>query len=263
MLFACVFTGYAPGMVDSAIDNETFKTIVNALTRGLHTYFQLEKERARIESHSLFFCPRLTTRQYSSTPTGTYWYIRPPAWRRLSGWAWPRRAVQKLVFINKQIESGLQMLLAETNVRHAAAAPNGHSVYIGDQNGALSRVSIEAVVPAAETSSRETTYVLIRVCEPADLPDEVEAVLQHHYDLSQSEAHLARHLTLSGSMNVTAAQLGITRNTAKKHICGGSTRKPGCIPSFSSQAWFTGLRDFSRLRVWPHKKMGPQTRPLS
>ncbi|MFC6655485.1 helix-turn-helix transcriptional regulator [Roseibium salinum] len=103
-------------------------------------------------------------------------------------------------------------------MRHAAAAPNGHSVYIGDQNGALSRVSIEAVVPAAETSSRETTYVLIRVCEPADLPDEVEAVLQHHYDLSQSEAHLARHLTLSGSMNVTAAQLGITRNTAKTHL---------------------------------------------
>jgi len=60
---------------------------------------------------------------------------------------------------------------------------------------------------------------LIKVAETReDLPAEVEACLQTHYDLSQSEAHLARHLTMTGSLTATVGDLGISRNTAKTHL---------------------------------------------
>ena len=42
--------------------------------------------------------------------------------------------------------------------------------------------------------------------------------MQERFELSHSEAHLARHLTMSGSINDTVQELGITRNTAKTHL---------------------------------------------
>jgi DNA-binding CsgD family transcriptional regulator len=56
------------------------------------------------------------------------------------------------------------------------------------------------------------------MAEPTGLPEDVELVLQDQYQLSQSEAHLARYLTMTGSMTDTVEQLGITRNTAKTHM---------------------------------------------
>ncbi len=82
-----------------------------------------------------------------------------------------------------------------------------------DRSGYLNRVTIEAV-----SGDTHDPWVLIRVCQPANIPETVETILQEELGLSQSEAHLARSLAETGSVSATTDLLNITRNTMKTHL---------------------------------------------
>jgi DNA-binding CsgD family transcriptional regulator len=82
-----------------------------------------------------------------------------------------------------------------------------------DRSGNLNRVTIEAV-----SGDTQDPWVLIRVCQPANIPEAVETILQEELGLSQSEAHLARSLAETGSVSATTDLLNITRNTMKTHL---------------------------------------------
>ncbi|XYK82171.1 MAG: helix-turn-helix transcriptional regulator [Labrenzia sp.] len=82
-----------------------------------------------------------------------------------------------------------------------------------DRSGNLNRVTIEAV-----SGDTHDPWVLIRVCQPANIPEAVETILQEELGLSQSEAHLARSLAETGSVSATTDLLNITRNTMKTHL---------------------------------------------
>ncbi|MCV0427086.1 MAG: hypothetical protein K5905_16605, partial [Roseibium sp.] len=137
----------------------------------------------------------------------------------------------KLIPKHKQVEAALQDLQKEAISKLEANAViedgatgltigrNSRSVCLAERDGSLIRISIEPV-SAQRSGSGATgaTWYIIRLSETADLSEEIEGVLQDHYELSQSEARLARQLTLTGSMSSTAVSLGITRNTAKTHL---------------------------------------------
>ncbi|MBO9417938.1 hypothetical protein J7481_00410 [Labrenzia sp. R4_2] len=82
-----------------------------------------------------------------------------------------------------------------------------------DRSGNLNRVTIEAV-----SGDTHDPWVLLRVCQPANIPEAVETILQEELGLSQSEAHLARSLAETGSVSATIDLLNITRNTMKTHL---------------------------------------------
>ena len=82
-----------------------------------------------------------------------------------------------------------------------------------DRSGNLNRVTIEAV-----SGDTHDPWVLLRVCQPANIPESVETILQEELGLSQSEAHLARSLAETGSVSATIDLLNITRNTMKTHL---------------------------------------------
>ncbi|WP_428527864.1 helix-turn-helix transcriptional regulator [Roseibium sp.] len=82
-----------------------------------------------------------------------------------------------------------------------------------DQSGNLNRVTIEAV-----SGDKHDPWILLRVCQPANIPESVETILQEELGLSQSEAHLARSLAETGSVSATIDLLNITRNTMKTHL---------------------------------------------
>ncbi|OJJ13302.1 hypothetical protein BKI51_04500 [Alphaproteobacteria bacterium AO1-B] len=82
-----------------------------------------------------------------------------------------------------------------------------------DRSGNLNRITIETV-----PGDTHDPWVLIRVCQPADIPEAVETILQEELGLSQSEAHLAWSLAETGSVSATTDLLNITRNTMKTHL---------------------------------------------
>ncbi|MEP2706786.1 MAG: helix-turn-helix transcriptional regulator [Roseibium sp.] len=85
--------------------------------------------------------------------------------------------------------------------------------------GEIMRIVIEDVGQRSlQTDRRDRTRLLIHVLRPVEIPDGVEDLLQEEFGLSQSEAHLARMLTLTGSTAETSKHLGITRNTTKTHL---------------------------------------------
>ncbi|MES0809487.1 hypothetical protein ABLO27_08405 [Roseibium sp. SCPC15] len=231
VLFACLFTDFTPQSIDVAVATRTFKTIIQALTPALNTHFELERERSDNQVHKILVSglgqPAVlitADRQIlGQTPNGV---------DHLVGTGAAERRDQKLVFKHKQVEAALQELHAEfRSITDASTdcvdatgpfewADSIQSVCISVRDGALKRISIEPVsaLSAGSAEEEEETWYLIRLSDTADLPEEIEGVLQDHYDLSQSEARLARQLTLTGSMDVTASSLCITRNTAKTHL---------------------------------------------
>ncbi|MEM8701865.1 MAG: hypothetical protein AAGF82_08570, partial [Pseudomonadota bacterium] len=134
-------------------------------------------------------------------------------------------------FKNKQLEAGLQHVLDSFAGTETPAAAHGHtrdsvahqdrdpSVWFEDLKGRLKRITITAV-PSFDASNGGggAPWIVLKIFETSELPEAVESVLQDRFELSHSEAHLARHLTMSGSMNDTVQELGITRNTAKTHL---------------------------------------------
>lgn len=218
ILFACLFTAHRPETIDQTIACETFETIVRALAPGLNTYFELEKERAYIQIHRTLLSalenPAILINAEKDILVHT-----PTALEALEDLGLAAAHNQKLVFRNKQIETGLQVLLSDPQAHDDTGTAKVQSVYLPTRSGSLKRVSLETVTPPmSKIGTAAAPFFLIRVTETAELSEDVEHILQEHFDLSQSEAHLARHLTMTGSMNVTADQLGITRNTAKTHL---------------------------------------------
>jgi DNA-binding CsgD family transcriptional regulator len=230
ILFGCLFHGHTISSIDVALANETFRTLVKLISPGLETFFQIDQERANGQVHrTLLACTAgpavLTTDErhvLAQTASGL---------DKLLATGGVSLRDDKLDFKNKRLETCLQGLLDEirtgkqlTGISDQAtdtADPEEteHSVFIEDASGGLQRISFGAVTPASGNGSfGQNAWIVIRMAEPTGLPEDVELVLQDQYQLSQSEAHLARYLTMTGSMTDTVEQLGITRNTAKTHM---------------------------------------------
>ncbi|WP_133192621.1 hypothetical protein [Labrenzia sp. 011] len=214
ILFACLFTAHTPDTIDTTVAFETFETMVKALTPGLHGYLRLEQERSLIQVHR-------TLLSALGTPAILVNFEReilvqtPAALKMLEELGLATGAGRKLQVNNRQIETALQLLVSD----HENPPRKTPSVYITGRNGCPKRVSIQTVAPPAYGSGEIVRpFFLIRIAETTPLSEDVESILHDHYDLSLSEAHLARHLTMTGSMNATADHLGITRNTAKTHL---------------------------------------------
>ncbi|MES0880026.1 helix-turn-helix transcriptional regulator [Roseibium sp. SCP14] len=230
VLFACLFTDYTPQSIDVTVATRTFKTIVQALTPALNNHFELERERSDNQVQKILVSGLGQPAVLISADRHILGHT-PNAVEHLVGTGAAERRDQKLVIMNKQVEAALQVLHAELHSRSPETTDcldcvdeldctgNIQSVCISVRDGALKRISIEPVSAfSTESTEEDAIWYLIRLSDTADLPEEIEGVLQEHYDLSQSEARLARQLTLTGSMEVTATSLSITRNTAKTHL---------------------------------------------
>lgn len=230
ILFGCLFDEYTTETIDIELAVETFRTLTKVLAPGLDAFFQIERERAenqiqRILLSSASFPSVLMTGDrivLGHTSNGLNNLLS-------TGGAVLRGA--KIDFKNKQLETCLQDVLEAASVPDLAMKVNNgmengialeqknSSVCIEDPDGNLRRIIFGGVRPPAANSVTHTVpWVVVRISETSELPEDIEVVLQERFDLSQSEAHLARHLTMTGSMNDTVEKLGITRNTAKTHL---------------------------------------------
>jgi DNA-binding CsgD family transcriptional regulator len=229
ILFACVFTSETTETIDTTRASENFRMIIEALTPALNLFLNFKKERAdnRFSGTllSALDSPAILVNHDREILTHTAAGL--DALFKLNV---VLEQGDKLVFRNKQIESGFRFLtekyFSEEAASEAVSSSSAlqdrslvHSVLLKRQTGSLTRITIEAV-PQSSKEPIETPppWFLIRVFEPKDPPKDVELVLQDQFDLSHSEARLARRLTISGSMNATVNHLGITRNTAKTHL---------------------------------------------
>ncbi len=231
ILFGLTFPGQPQGSIDVSAASDTFKTVIRALSPGLNAYFRLERERDRNRMQSTFLSaldgPALLInrdRQILAHTTGDL-----TALSEIEAAAGPEA---KLVFRSKIVESSLQEILsshpalpATDRVGPGFLTHTGtqgqaiHSVFVSTRSGSLRRISIQPIPsPPFGGGHAAEPWFLIQISKPKDVSQEIENVLQDRYDLSQSEAHLARHLTTTGSMKATADHLGITRNTAKTHL---------------------------------------------
>ncbi|MCK7610882.1 helix-turn-helix transcriptional regulator [Roseibium sediminicola] len=223
ILFGCLFTAHTPDTIDVGLASETFRGIVKALTPGLNIHFRIEKER----QDSL--CQRMLLSEVDGpavllSEDRTILAQTPGAADALARADAAAQERRKLLVKNKKLDAALLELAVATRQQTGGHPPVTESVpqrsfCISDANGFLKRLQIKAVVPVAEKPARPAEPMfIVRLSETSDVPEGVEKCLQDHFDLSQSEAHLARQLTLSGSMNATVDALGITRNTAKTHL---------------------------------------------
>ena len=230
ILFGCLFTEHQPDSIDVAVASETFRTIVRALSPGLNVHFQLEKQRSdgrlqrallsALERSAVLIDADRAILAQTASGLGALSELDAGVKRR-----------DKLVLKNKQLEAAFQELLTEIHKQTGEQQRSGlpltlpgselvsKSVCFRDADGWFRRVVIEPVqANAPGIEGGRQPWFLIRVSDAADLPQDLESVLQDHFDLSQSEAHLARHLTMSGSLDDTVQHLGITKNTAKTHL---------------------------------------------
>ncbi|MBN9669241.1 helix-turn-helix transcriptional regulator [Roseibium aggregatum] len=230
VLFACIFTEHTPETIDASAATEIFRTITQAMTPGLSTFYEIEKERHESGIHQTM----LTAVEGSVVLIDGAGHVLAQSETGIEALKYLDFAVlreSKLVFKNKQAESYLQSFdpasrsPAQDTALPSSAPPTGateepyFSTCLRGLDGALKRIVIQPVSMPDQTRATGPGHrLLIRVREMAYLPENIEQVLQDQYDLSQSEARLARNLTMSGSMNDTVAQLGITRNTAKTHL---------------------------------------------
>jgi DNA-binding CsgD family transcriptional regulator len=229
ILFGCLFLTHTPATIDAELASVSFRNVARALSPGLNIHFQAQREKMQNQINQAFLsasegpavlidCER---RILAQTCGGTEVLAELEA-------AFVRR--ETLIFKNKQMEACLTDLQAafrlsrdleasrDTQPENVSQGPETRSVFVAMPDGFLKRISINAVCPPQLPISPEPPWFLIRVRETADVSEAVEQCLQTYYDLSQSEAHLARQLTDSGSMNATIECLGITRNTAKTHL---------------------------------------------
>ncbi|MET1414116.1 hypothetical protein ABVF61_17720 [Roseibium sp. HPY-6] len=230
ILFGCLFNTYTTETIDVELASETFRTLTKVLAPGLEAFFQLERERAENQIQRILLscssCPSVLMTGdrtvLGQTSTGLNSLLS-------TGGAILRG--EKVDFKNKQLEACLQDALdavyaPNTSVHTKNGTANAstqdqrnNSVCIEDPEGNLRRLIFGRVPsPVSQSGINQEPWVLIRIAETSKLPEDIEAILQDRFDLSQSEAHLARHLTMTGSMNDTVEKLGITRNTAKTHL---------------------------------------------
>ncbi|WP_269583425.1 helix-turn-helix transcriptional regulator [Roseibium sp. Sym1] len=221
ILFSCFFSSHDLDAIDTDTASETFRTIVKMLEPGLNIHFEMEKKRLDNEHQRLLLSsaegPALLVNADRDILAWT-----PSALEALARADIASQARQTLLVKNKQLDAALLELAVATR-QHPdrqsgiAGPPPQRSVFIADPEGFLKRVTISTVIPAHPAHNQSAMFV-VRLVETRELSGEIEKCLQDHFDLSQSEAHLARHLTVTGSMNATADDLAITRNTAKTHL---------------------------------------------
>lgn len=220
VLFACLFTSATPETIDVAEARNTFRGIVDALGPGLQLYCQIESNHLDTWFQRLL----LSCVDAPSVLVSTEREILAKTSNALEALARTGIADQdqeKLVVRNKKLDAAL-LELAVAARRHADGRTTPlqrRSFCLSDTSGFLMRLVIQAFQPASTATDGSVDPVFV-IClmEASDVPEGVEKCLQDHFDLSQSEAHLARQLTLTGSMNTTIDALGITRNTAKTHL---------------------------------------------
>lgn len=213
VLFACLFTGPGGETIDATMVSETFRKLVLAISPGLNAFFQhnavvrnnqvLGALVGEIDGPAIVLTP---DREILGKTDGAATVFSELDVAELTG--------KLLVFKNKQIEACFQGLATEAD---AMEMPAARSICVMGRDGILRRFAIRQVPrPGPDTSGGK--WLVIHVTEPRGIAEGIEGVLQEHFDLSQSEAHLARCLTMTGSMNETVRVLGITRNTAKTHL---------------------------------------------
>jgi len=223
ILFGCLFTAYTPDSIDVARASETFRSIVKALAPGLNIHFQIEKAHQDNQLQRLLLSAVDGPAVLVSADRDLL-AQSPNALETLAKTDTAVQRRQKLLVKNKKLDAALLELavatrqLPEGRPQRTETLPH-RSFCIAGADGFLKRIVIKTVLPDARGPGRSGEPVfLIRLSEASDIPGGVEKCLQDHFDLSQSEAHLARHLTLTGSMSTTIDHLGITRNTAKTHL---------------------------------------------
>jgi len=223
ILFGCLFTTRDPQTIDVALARDTFGHLVKALAPGLNLHFQMERQRQENQFQRLL----LTAAEGPAVLVNTDRDIlaqTPSAMDVLVKSEAALQHRQKLQVKNKQLDAALLELAVAT--RHPPNRPVPGSekhpqraVCFTDPDGALKRVVVKAVYQAAALPEQPAAPMfIIRLSETRELPKDIEKFLQDQFDLSQSESHLARHLTMTGSMGATVEDLGITRNTAKTHL---------------------------------------------
>lgn len=229
ILFGCLFKEHTTETIDVDLARKTFRTLTKVLKPGIEAFFQLERHKAqnRIQDALLMSiaCPSVLM-----TKDKVLLGHAASGLEKLLATGSVRFNAPRFEFKNKELETRLQHALdtfAESagsalHLGHAkeAADPGGdQSVWFEDMNGQLKRITVRAVPSAAaRKDGGSVPWVVLKIFEATELPAALEAVLQERFELSQSEAHLARYLTMSGSMNDTVQELGITRNTAKTHL---------------------------------------------
>ena len=229
ILFACLFVTHTPATIDTSVASDTFGKIVQALAPGLTIHFRLQGELAQNQINQAFLSALggpavlIDARRRILALTSTEAEALADLDATLSN-------RDTLIFRHKQIEACLADLQAayqcdgditpSPGVRadEGPADDKVRSVFLAAPDGFLKRISIAAVTPPGNLPVPERPWFLLRAWESADISEAVEQCLQARYGLSQTEAHLARQLTVSGSMNATIDSLGITRNTAKTHL---------------------------------------------
>ncbi|MEP3048704.1 MAG: hypothetical protein ABJL55_15310 [Roseibium sp.] len=224
LLFACLFPGRSPNSIDIDEAITAFRKISEILKTGLET-FDAFQDAVAAKSHREVVLEGVgsnavlinSERQIlAHTSRGLAALVD----RDLAG-------LQNDVLIvrNRQLDTCLQdMVEFESNIIKDSFSNNLVDSRVTDfcqrnKNGELFRIIIESVGPEIpEADNHEGPLFLIYTLSPTETSDDVETLLQEEYGLSQSEAHLARLLTLVGSLVATGEKLGIKRNTAKTHL---------------------------------------------
>ena len=229
ILFGCVFKEHTTETIDVENARKTFRTLTRVLKPGIDAYFQIERHKTqnRIQDALLMSiaCPSVLM-----TKDKVLLGHAASGLEKLLATGSVRFNTPRFEIKNKQLEAGLQHVLDSFAGTETPSPGRGHtnataahqdsdpSVWFEDPKGRLKRIKITAVPSFDASNGGGTPWVVLKIFETSELPEAVESVLQDRFELSHSEAHLARHLTMSGSMNDTVQELGITRNTAKTHL---------------------------------------------
>lgn len=227
ILFGCLFTGSGSATIDDTVASETFRKLVHAVTPGLSAFFQhdavlrhnqvLSALVGEIDGPAIVLTPDRHVLGKTDRAAAVFSELDVA---ELAG--------KQLIFKNKQIEACFQGLAVEPYAAQPGPGspadpgtppdrPAVRSVCVAGLDGVLRRFVMRQV-PRPGSDASGGKWLVIHITEPRGIAEDIEEVLQEHFDLSQSEAHLARCLTMTGSMNETVRLLGITRNTAKTHL---------------------------------------------
>jgi DNA-binding CsgD family transcriptional regulator len=134
----------------------------------------------------------------------------------------------RLVPVIKELDTALSSVsrhVIETkkpfSPRHYMSTPPlpEQSVFFPDNKNALCHVSIKSLKPTVDaTLPEDRSYILVEVKKPTPVYEDLKALLQSAFGLSNGEARLAHKLASNGSLPETLEDLKITRNTAKTHL---------------------------------------------
>lgn len=230
ILFGCLFKEHTTETIDVETARTTFRTLTKVLKPGIDAFFQVERHKAknRIQDALLLSiaCPSVLL-----TNDKVLLGHAASGLEKLLATGSVRFNAPRFEFKNKQLEAALQHVLDCFAGSAEPALQSGHiektaadqgddqSVWFEDPKGRLKRITVGAVPSTgAGRDGSSAPWIVLKIFETSDLPEALETVLQDRFELSHSEAHLARHLTMSGSMTDTVRELGITRNTAKTHL---------------------------------------------